>query len=71
MSQDRQMAIDLIEEAVAASARRLEACGVLEIDVRSLQRWKKVLAEEKPLVDRRKVAAAKRTPAPSTGPPRR
>jgi len=31
--------------------------------VRTLQRWKKVLAEEKPLVDRRKTAAAERTPA--------
>jgi transposase InsO family protein len=63
MPKDRQMAIDLIEEAVAAGARRLEACGVLEIDVRTLQRWNKVLAEEKPLVDRRKGVAAKRTSA--------
>ncbi len=63
MPQDRQRAIDLIDEAVGAGARRLEACGVLEIDVRTLQRWKKVLAEEKPLVDRRKLAAAHRTPA--------
>ena len=57
------MAIDVIEEAVTAGARRCKACEVLEIDVRTLQRWKKALAEEKTLEDQRKVAAAKRTPA--------
>ena len=46
MEQDRQMAIDLIEEAVSAGARRFKACEVLEIDVRTLQRWSKVLAED-------------------------
>ena len=63
MEQDRQMAIDLIEEAVNAGARRFKACEVLEIDVRTLQRWSKVLAEEKRLVDQRKAAASKRIPA--------
>lgn len=57
------MAIDLIEETVTAGARRCKACEVLEIDVRTLQRWKKALVEEKTLEDRRKVAAAKRAPA--------
>lgn len=57
------MAIDLIEETVSAGASRFKACEVLEIDVRTLQRWKKALAEEKHLEDRRKVAAAKRLPA--------
>ena len=57
------MAIDVIEEAVTAGARRCKACEVLEIDVRTLQRWKKALAEKKTLEDQRKVAAAKRTPA--------
>ena len=63
MEQDRQMAIDLIEEAVAAGARRFKACEVLEIDVRTLQRWNKTLAEEKRLVDQRKAAASERAPA--------
>ena len=58
MEQDRQMAIDLIEEAVAAGTRRSKACEVLEIDVRTLQRWYKTLAEEKRLVDQRKAAAS-------------
>ena len=63
MEQDRQMAIDLIEEAVSAGARRFKACEVLEIDVRTLQRWNKTLAEAKRLVDQRKAAASGRTPA--------
>ena len=62
MEQDRQMAIDLIDEAVIAGARRFKACEVLEIDVRTLQRWNKTLAEEKRLVDQRKAAASERTP---------
>ena len=61
MSEDRQMAINLIEEAVADGARRFKACAVLEIDIRTLQRWKKALEEENRLADRRKAAA--RTPA--------
>jgi putative transposase len=63
VEQDRQMAIDLIEEAVSAGARRFKACEVLEIDVRTLQRWNKTLAEEKRLVDQRKAAASERIPA--------
>ena len=63
MVEDRQMAIDLVEEAVGAGARRLKACAVLEIDVRTLQRWKKALQEEKTLADQRKAAAAGRVPA--------
>ena len=55
------MAIDLIEEAVAAGARRFKACAVLEIDVRTWQRWKKA-SEENRLADQRKAAAAERTP---------
>ncbi len=39
------MAIDLIAEAVTAGARRFKACAVLEIDVRTLQRWQKALKE--------------------------
>ena len=35
----KQMAIDLIEEAVAAGARRSKACEVLGISCRTLRRW--------------------------------
>lgn len=57
------MAIDLIEEAVTAGARRGKACTILEIDLRTLQRWKKALREQQDLSDRRKAAAAQRPPA--------
>ena len=63
MPEDRQMAIDLIEEAIAAGARRCKVCAVLAIDVRTLQRWKKALQEENKLEDQRKAAAAERVPA--------
>ena len=63
MSRDRHIAIELIDEAVTAGARRFKACAVLEIDMRTLQRWKKALAEQRGLEDRRKAAGATRTPA--------
>jgi len=63
MPEDRQIAIDLIEEAVTAGARCFKACEVLEIDVRTLQRWQKALQETADLADRRKVSAAHRTSA--------
>ena len=63
MPQDRHIAIDLIDEAVTAGARYVMACAVLEVDVRTLQRWKKALADQHSLEDRRKAAAAERTPA--------
>ena len=58
---DRQQAIELIEEAVAAGARCFRACEVLEIDVRTLQRWKRALRLAVP-GDQRKAAAQVRTP---------
>ncbi len=39
MPADRQIAIDLIDEAVTAGARCLKACAMLEVDVRTVQRW--------------------------------
>ena len=57
---DRQQAIELIEEAVAG-ARCFRACEVLEIDVRTLQRWKRALRLAVP-GDQRKAAAQVRTP---------
>ena len=63
MPEDRHIAIHLIDEAVTAGARYVKACAVLEIDVRTLQRWKKALAEQCGLEDKRKAAAVERTPA--------
>jgi putative transposase len=63
MPGERQIAIDLIDEAVTAGARYVRACEVLEIDVRTLQRWKKALQATASLADRRKVSAANRTSA--------
>ncbi len=57
------MAIDWIEAAVGTGARRFKACAVLEVDVRTVQRWKKALQETHDWADRRKGAAAYRTPA--------
>jgi len=37
--EDRQKAVELIREAVESGARRGEACGMLEISIRTLQRW--------------------------------
>ncbi len=63
MPDDRRLAIDLVEEAVTAGARRFKACEVLEIDVRTLQRWHKALMEKRDLADQRGAAAAKRLPS--------
>ena len=52
----RQLAIELINEAVASGARRSKACAVLEISVRTLQRWARGVE------DRRKDAVATRIP---------
>lgn len=57
------MAMGWIDEAVAAGARQRAACDVLEIDVRTLQRWKKAMREDNDLADRRKAAATLRVPA--------
>ena len=51
----RQTATLLIEEAVAAGARRAKACAVLDISDRTLRRWTKggeVQPDQRPLVPR-------------------
>lgn len=63
MLEDRKIAIDLIDEAVTAGARCTKACAVLEINVRTLQRWKKAMHESSDLSDQRKASAVNRTPA--------
>jgi len=59
-SEDRQVAIELIEEAVTAGAARYKSCAVLDLTVRTLQRWKRAL-QEGSLADHRKCAAKSRT----------
>ena len=41
VAQDKQETINLIDEAQRAGARLKPACELLEIDIRTLQRWKK------------------------------
>ena len=73
MSADRQMAIELINEACAAGARQARACAVLEIDVRTLRRWQQQQRDEQRLVDRRRetATAADRVPANKLSPEER
>lgn len=61
-SEDRQMAIQLIDEAMTAGARQANACQVMGIDARTLRRWKKQLLVSLELQDQRKIAAADRVP---------
>ena len=63
MSEDRQIAMELIKEAVAGGTRRFKACAVLEIYVRKWQRWKKAGQETINVDHRPKAAAAARIPA--------
>ena len=56
--QDRQKAIELIDNACFAGARLSAACDILGVSPRTVQRWR---GQEKP--DGRKAAAQQRTPA--------
>ena len=49
LSEDRQLAIDLVKEAVDAGAGQERACEILEITERTLRRWKQQLDEERVL----------------------
>ena len=71
MPDDRQMAIDLIDEACVAGARQARACAVLEIDVCTLRRWRRQQRDEQRLSDRRREAAADRVPANKLSPEER
>lgn len=46
-TQDRKIAIDLVNEACSGGARRHKACEILEISIRTLERWQKVNIEDK------------------------
>lgn len=62
MPTDRHKAIELVEEAVSAGARRHKACAVLEITVRTLQCWVQALRSGD-ISDKRQAAASLREPA--------
>jgi transposase InsO family protein len=57
-TQDRRQAIELIEEAVAAGARRARACELLGLSLRTLQRW----SRDGELSEDRRPSAARPTP---------
>ena len=62
-SENRQMAIKLVDEAMEAGARQMKACQIMGIDPRSLRRWKNQQRLSRETADQRKVAAAQRIPA--------
>jgi putative transposase len=63
VSEDRQIAIKLVREAVDAGACRGKACEVLDIDERTVRRWKRQLRTGNELKDRRKGVSDTRVPA--------
>ncbi|VAW86762.1 Mobile element protein [hydrothermal vent metagenome] len=62
-AEDRQLALDLVKEAVESGARQACACEILGITERTLRRWKESLKGASALKDRRKTAASQRIPA--------
>jgi putative transposase len=60
---DKQLALDLIAEAISNGARQRKACEVLEIDERTIRRWREQLSKTHDLTDLRKQSAQSRTPA--------
>lgn len=59
----RQNALDLVREAVDAGASHRKACEVLDIDERTVRRWKRHLRAGNELQDRRGESADARVPA--------
>ncbi|WP_419622254.1 helix-turn-helix domain-containing protein [Thiolapillus sp.] len=57
------MAMKLIDEAMIAGARQVQACQLMGIDARTLRRWQKQLLASQEVQDQRKTAAAGRVPA--------
>nr|VFJ66643.1 MAG: Transposase InsO and inactivated derivatives [Candidatus Kentron sp. DK] len=63
MPEERQIALELVGEAVDAGASRSKACDALGIDERTVRRWKRQLQASSQLKDRRKQAGVARVPA--------
>ncbi|MCI3170635.1 IS3 family transposase, partial [Pseudomonas aeruginosa] len=53
---DRRETLQLIEEAVAAGARRAQACAELGLSLRSLQRWQHCPEDRRPSAQRAEPA---------------
>ena len=49
---DRHEALGLIDEAVAAGARLDPACAMLGLSIRTVQRWRRMPEDRRPLTDR-------------------
>ena len=62
-TQDKRLALELIDEAIAKGARQRKACEVLGLTSRTIRRWKKQFRETGTLEDSRQLAAHTRTPA--------
>jgi putative transposase len=60
---ERYQVIELIDEACRGGARHHRACQLLEIDERTVRRWRRQQARHGQLADQRKAAAQQRTPA--------
>lgn len=61
-SENRQMAIQLIDGAMVAGARQVKACQIVGIDPRTLRRWQKQRLVSQEVRDQRKISAADRVP---------
>ena len=64
---DRRHAVELIEEAVTAGARRRKACEILEISSRTYQRW----TQEEAVLSDRRPGAQRPVPANKLSPEER
>ena len=53
---DRRETLQLIEDAVAAGARRAQACAELGLSLRSLQRWQHCPEDRRPSAQRAEPA---------------
>lgn len=60
--EDRQIALELVSEAIEAGARKERACEVLGLPSRTLRRWDAQVRNEEGLQDQRQAAASLRTP---------
>ena len=61
--EDRRMALELVTEAVDGGASQRKACEVLEIDERTVRRWRERLGTGNGLEDRRGESVGARVPA--------
>nr|VFK27915.1 MAG: Homeodomain-like domain-containing protein [Candidatus Kentron sp. LPFa] len=53
---DRRLALGLIREAIGAGASYKKACEILDVDERTVRRWRRQLRAADGLEDRRRCA---------------